>query len=77
MVKINNLNCLCKSAVKNAYKNLMQKGERPTDALNSAMHILKYYHPEINDSEIPKKTAVIINPELENFFLRKKKKKFN
>ena len=77
MIKINNLNCLCKSAVRNAYTNLLQKGVRPKDALNSAMYILKYYHPEINDKDIPKKTAVIINPELENYFIKDNKKKFN
>ena len=66
-MKENEIKCSCINAVRNTYNNLINQDYRPADALFSAMKVLKYHHPEIADHKIGKKTAAIINPELEVF----------
>ena len=59
------IKCSCINAVRNTYHNLIEQDYRPSDALFSAMKVLKFHHPEIADHKIGKRTAAIINPELE------------
>ncbi len=66
-MKENEIKCSCINAVRNTYNNLIKQDYRPADALFSAMKVLKYHHPEIADHKIGKRTAAIINPELEVF----------
>ncbi len=66
-MKENEIKCSCINAVRNTYYNLIKQDYRPADALFSAMKVLKYHHPEIADHKIGKRTAAIINPELEIF----------
>ena len=66
-MKENEIKCSCINAVRNTYYNLIKQDFRPADALFSAMKVLKYHHPEIADHKIGKRTAAIINPELEVF----------
>ena len=55
-----NNKCLCEDAVKNTYYNLIRQNFSPSDALKSAVKVLKYHHPEILEKNIPDKVVSIL-----------------
>ena len=55
-----NKKCLCEDAVKNTYYNLIRQNCSPSDALLSAVKVLKYHHPEILEKNIPDKVVSIL-----------------
>ena len=64
--------CKCIYAVKNTYFNLINQNYKPSLAFDSAIRVLKYYHPEIPNHEIGKRATIIINPSLNSVLLNKK-----
>ena len=55
-----NNKCLCEDAVKNTYYNLIRQNYSLSDALQSAVKVLKYHHPEILEKNIPDKVVSIL-----------------
>tara|TARA_B100001123_G_C14610877_1_gene749828 strand:+ start:180 stop:371 length:192 start_codon:yes stop_codon:yes gene_type:complete len=60
MIENQNYKCLCEDAVKNTYYNLIRQNCSPSDALQSAVKVLKYHHPEILEKNIPDKIVSIL-----------------
>ena len=55
-----NNKCLCEDAIKNTYYNLIRQNYSLSDALQSAVKVLKYHHPEILEKNIPDKVVSIL-----------------
>ena len=63
-MKFNINDCVCQSAVRNTFLNLLKRNYSGAHALNAAMIVMKQHHPEIPNHKIGKVTAKILNPKI-------------